>query len=1605
MKNRILSFLLAVVTVFNVCSMSVFSVELEENVQETTIEETTEAQTTAEVSSKTEEGYITGMVNIAYENAVGNRLLLDKGQKEYAIADLSDEISDAVKYQWQMKLNDGKWSLISGFVLPYAIISEALVANTILEDGYAVLRCLVTYGDNKYVSNEIYVGCKKEGAAPVMMSEEEPALIEEEPAVMMLSARSSDPVTINESEEDGSDIFTGTGFEVVINYVFKHLTQAPNLDIDGTPAANTFTVSLPDGGYYSGTIASPYEEGYLPYVRVEDANFVTPGTSSPEVFVYGGDSYVAANSIEFNYVTSNETVYVYYIPQKVSFYVKIYEQNLYNDEYTLVATELIDDRIANEAVGPDYKQEREGFTYIPYDENEEISEDGSYAIDIYYDRNYYSVNFDIEKDVNGAVPYSVRYGTQIMLPNPTLAGYSFKKWELVEVTNGEKLPVTEHSYNTLESAGALVTVKHNLKYKDSWERSKTSYAVVYWLENADTPGQYDVWYTYKVENVITGSKTEILGVDNIKSIVKSSDPQFTLAAENDVIATYPYLTYEASLSDTAPQTLKGDGTTTVDVYYSRKQYTLKFYYAIEKIASNNSSTYHVIGGSTYYFGTEAASNARTDEVALMRQYASGNQTSNTGQVKNLPTLNEKGQSRNYTIAYDTDNSNNVNARYHYISFSAKYGADITNLWPCDVFNSVERSSRNTHGNWSGTTAFVSAWNGENRVKYTQDETVNNRNQTIKGNYTQLDSNLLWRDMNSVTEDTVAYACFWENGANIGWSVPELYRYNIYLPLIPGQSTEGLTLDSTGKYYLADSYDTVDDSSPSAQTQPGLVGFTSNGRSNTPITNFDTSRYREAYDMNFYYSRNEYMLTFNDQQGSIVEKPMWYDEMLEEHSNEEHAPAYPDGFEEGEFVFGGWYLDESCQIPFTHGFKMPAKNIQVYAKWNPLSYNIKVYSNKDKDKLILNETVRFGSFVIEPEHASYKPNDTVVFAGWYYMDGDQEKRFDFNTMAIKKDMELYAKWPSQSLVGYKVYYVYRTYDSEGNVLSEIDIAPPSLDAKGVEGTTKTFTALVGDSLNPGYKAGYFPEMRSHSMTLSPNAEDNVYKFVYTAADEMTYWIRHTFVDADFINILKEPVAPVGEEDTVSVDGLDTITYQFKHTISGENISDSAASVMVSFREGITKQAIVRAAEQKIQRDLSPEQEENLWTVVKGLSPDCFEQKLILTTGEENVSTFNWNENDNSAAPYQIIYYYEDLSGEYVPSDNINMGSGTTGDTVTVHVDSGLEAAGTGRYLVNRELTNVSENEEYLTGTIERITINDDGSISEGLVLRLYYSLKRYTCTIEHKKYVNGEYKLVSSNEKIVPHGTTIVMADEAINIEGYIISNGDHKAVITKDQVVTCQYIGQVINYVYQIAGSKGGNITPSSVEVKFGEESKGAVLTLYDGYFLKTCYYVVGKGEQTPVPATWLSNNEDGKTVITPKDPPVDWTGKTIYIYAEVLPTTRRFAVSGIDEDHDHSVFVYNLKGKENTATAGVNVTIVIAGNDYIYVEELPYGEYTLQILDWSWRYALPTVYVGGYQADVSGTTFDVTLDREGEVVFEYSDVHPSHQWLTDETANSLKFS
>ena len=1525
-------------------------------------------------SIETEDGYIKGKIELSGDGIVNNKAVVSSSKGVVALAEIDDEIKNGARYQWQAKIVGGKWANITGYILPYASITYPLLVNVAVS-GVARVRCLVDCGETKYISEELVVTLNGNTVSPDKSGTDARE-------VAAPSNKGTGKRAVGDKQSASLTAPATGAFEIAISYVFRHANPAPSLGvIDGTPAANTFTVSLPKGGYYSGSVATPIEVGYLPYVKKEFASYVTPGTSSPDVITYDGVEYVAANSIEFEMVTTAIDICVYFIPQEVDYIVEIYEQKLYDDNYTLVHTETRRG-IADTMVGTGIDGARTGFTSVAYDSTMPIAENGTSVVQIYYDRNYYLVNYDtVSSAANGATSSLIRYNTPLALPAPTLKGYEFSHWSLVSVSEDQQgnIPVLSHSYASTVQAGITVNVKDNLLYRAVWNLANSYYTLVYWLEDAESTdsankNNYNVWYTYRI-NTVTGSST-LPGADNVKNYI-TTQTGFSQDEKNDVTNTYPYLIYQSSLTDTESKTTVGDGTTAVNIYYSRKEYNLKFYYAIEKV-SQSSSTYHVIGGSTYYFGSYASGTSQTDEVAAMRQYASGGYTSQTGQVTALPTLNEKGLSRNYINASDIDGSN----KYHYLSFTAKYGADISNLWPCDVFNSAERTYSNTHGSWSGKQAFVSAWNGEYRVRYTQDSSVNNGNQTIKGNYTVLDANLLWNST-TVTDTTVTYACFWENGANINWSVPELYRYNIYVPVLPNMDTSQLTTKVYNgvTYYLKDQYNTCDDSTTSAQTQPGLVGFTSNGRTWSTISSYDTSLYKEAYDMFFFYSRNIYHLTFNDMHGNTVTLSVPYDTFIGDHSEEEHAPEYPSDLEPGEAIFDGWYYDETYTIFFDHNATMPAKNIQLYAKWKTLSYNVKVYYDTEKTQLALDTTVPFNTLLHDIRHEDWQSEHPAyanyIFLGWYYRDGGEEIRFDFNTMMIKRDLELYAKWTSKVFVDYSIYYV--TYIN-GEM---VNIAEP-INQSALAGVTKYFVAEVGNDLYDGYRAGYFPEMRAHSMTMKTD-EPNVYYFVYTHMETLTYTVTHLFTNSYFASIVEK-------------DGFTQFEETFVHTISGEDVDVVTASTHVSFREGITRAAIANAAEKALGQKLSEEQKDDLWNRVKLMSPDCYEQELIITTNsQENEAVFYW-ENRGDECTYQIIYYFEDLHGEYIPDlSSIVHGHAIKGTGVTAETPTYMG--------YNRNLYNPVTGERYpLTGTVVGLS-EENGTLTPGLILRVYYERARHNYTIHYYRE-NSTIKLSEPVSGVAPHGTVIQIADVAKDIPGYVlvINAGAPSVNIGSDNTsIICYYKALEVYYRYQITGSSGGGtLSVQTVDKNVvGEKPQSTTLTLLnDGYFVNQWYYVVGNGEKQAVPAGWIS--ADGKTV-SPDESPVDWAGKTIYIYAEVLPRAKRFSLVGEVANNKNEAFIFNIKSTGDNASANVDVTFVIFGNDYLDIEMLPHGEYTITVLNWSWRYSTPTLTYNSQTYQSESGVFVVNLQPEGDVVFNYSGTRDD-KWITDEIYGYLHY-
>ena len=610
----------------------------------------------------------------------------------------------------------------------------------------------------------------------------------------------------------------------------------------------------------------------------------------------------------------------------------------------------------------------------------------------------------------------------------------------------------------------------------------------------------------------------------------------------------PYDTEQAVAYKTDKNvTIDGDGTSVVNVYYQYKQYTLKFYYAATTGGRDTDDdgvidTYDsvkIVGGSTYYFGT-LAPDTSDDETLLESMY--WNHSGLWGNVTALPTLNDRGMSRHYTIDSETYDYTNYNGTttavtYHYISFTARYGSNIAGLWPCAVFNSATRTnvSNNTNG-WSGTEAFVSAWNGEHHVKYTQTQ----GNQTIKGIYEILDEELIFAS-NFTDEREVSYLCFWENGCGgVDWNVPRLFRYNIYLETYSGQDLTGLTVKTRNgtTYYLADTYDTCDDSDANGQTQVSLKGYTKDGRTSSAITDFDRSLYASATEVNFFYNAETYKLIFWNHDDYLQKggtgSPVKYGTMLKnrfdyyaEVNGEIYRGAnqlialpecYPKSLEPGVYVFEGWYLSDQFKEnekvnPDT--MFMPAENIMVYAHWVPILHSVSVYRYRNADGtfpngtdiLLVDHKVPHGS-LIQTEHVPQKPDDSghYKFDGWFYIgENNEELAFDFENIPVDRDLQIYAKWTTDMVRDVTVRYV-TIVDGK-----EVEIAPSDSFSAYVD-SLKTYEAKTGDALYEGYREGYFPNAASSSITVSETG-DNELIFVYKPAEKVPYEVRYLIEDED------------------------------------------------------------------------------------------------------------------------------------------------------------------------------------------------------------------------------------------------------------------------------------------------------------------------------------------------------------------------------------------------------------------------------------------------------------------------------------------------------------
>lgn len=1475
-------------------------------------------------------------------------------------------------YQWQIQL-DGDWVNIydataASVTLTYAMVSPAL------EKGSAMVRCAV---GGESVSDPVKVTVSYDVEADAAaLNRQRDELTQETSAAAAAPRRTPRRVSRSSAPE-------------YINVTVNYLDAVTRL-----PIYTGFSATIKSGKPYSQKVLSPTYLGYAPYWNPAD-----PATTDPDAATESAQSLTL--SVGAGYTGETYTVNVYYKAIAVSYAVRYYFQNIHDDMYSENVdyyrrdSALTGTIIANEALGLGEEQTR-GFTKL-YHYPEAVAADGSTVFECYYDRNYYQVKLDANGGYGSEHVYA-RYGTPFVATTPTRHGYRFAGWDKLD-ENG----VGDGKVDALSST----VPAENASYIALWESADTTYTVVYWLKNAEGT-EYDYMGSQKrpavAGEVVSGDASWLTADSYICGLTEDAGHTHGEGCKPEL---FRHSEYEKADRDV---TIEGDGSTTVNIYYTRKSYTLRFYYAKEHVPAKDTDNpgdsdtpiYSVVGGSTRPFGfyQETGSCARpkkdgktvNDVESLLYNVKSGD----WGVVAALPTIQQPtGTAYTYALGTYPDGGgyNAKGDRFHYLEFTVPYGTDLLHLWPTEeVFGQIQtaRSGYNANkanehlgdGQW-GHYAYFAGWNGEYNVKYTQEKT----NSTIKCLYPVLNDDLLyaekligqWGDAS-----TVNFLGFFDNGADVSWSIPRQWIYKLYVEVLPGHETdEGVaerTVDGVTRYYML--YDTVfandDNTTIKDQTDPPLPGFTcmrDKDGGSLREENGTLADGRESYTANFYYNRNSYTLTAQNYDEIIQYNDVLYQADLDRRMYDLLLMPYPKPLEKYAYELGGWYTSPGCfpGSEYVSGSTMPEHDISLYAKWEPVTYTVRLFKNRkdmetyqttgNEDLILKQKTVNHGLVLDEID----EPTDDwsghgYSFNGWFYLKNGKKTAFTPTDTAVKDNLLVYADWGSHKAQPYLIHYVLKeTADAEWKaLLDDASLFSPedgkaytvtngsgesrtyiyyagegggyhrqiAGDTRGYanQGSTRTFYPKAGDPYNQmysGFNTGYYPTLASHSITMGeePNVAAptvNVFTFYYVHAATVSYKVEYRYHD------------------------------------TGELIVSESTGT--GFVEKETSKAVVTER----------------FAVVKDCVPDAFYKRLVLAVvrGEDgtyvgspdNVVTFYYTKDDKNAfcAVHYMLQNIDAVSDEpslrpdgtyanYTESTVHTEGIGEIGATLSITPQT------FGGFTM-RSTASVHWGDS--SGTVQ---VNNAGAFSltvrkEGTELYVFYTRNTQSYVVRYLRYGSDPHSTQLGDVLHAPASGTgkygAVVTAAAETIEGYHCVSTVSQSIVLRpdDRQNEIIFYYEPLQYTveYRVWAYNGGTLDNTLEVVEGNNAFRGSVPTAKSGYTFVGWYQdaacTIPVREKGTVDATGKLTPERSK--LTPAPQTNVFYARFKAVYGNV--TITREATE--DESNGDGTYVYRLTSKDNPAYV-VEVTVPKGGSTTVY--DLPCGSYTVeQVNSWSWRYS-----------------------------------------------------
>lgn len=619
------------------------------------------------------------------------------------------------------------------------------------------------------------------------------------------------------------------------------------------------------------------------------------------------------------------SVIVAYAPANIQYTVEYYQQKVDNElEYDRVGTlpfrtapygstvvvpdapALADTSFAGfEVNGTSLDAVRDGIRLAAGTAHVEIDDtERTAVIQVYYDRASYFIYFMTGTSEVQLEALRLRYGAPLPDLQPAVDKLHRTGYQPVQVGD-----ITWHFLapdDSLRPVGdgtaPAAMPAQDLYAVVNWTPATTSVRIVYWVESRNAPGFQNV-YTKTVEGLATEATLE---VDLEKKQITGSDALNWQTVEDGfrelIRQRYQDLTYQdcfsyskartqtspgnvanalatgtgavqngAITADTFRVVVNGDGTTSLNFYYTRNLYTLEF--VVGRINPDNQRLW-VATRTPGTFDTSGWEGTWTDAAQFRFQgFAARDQITATPAAYTYGGLNVQteyrladavasGDSRAATGRYGTRQIGGFTCLVY--TLTARFEAEVTRLWP---------TAQNIAGLWGGY-AYVSM--GSASDSYYRST---NTNSNILNAYSTMDRDVIargnpqdgWTATADPGDGTVAHQV-------IAYWAKDVYTYTYYFlyealdtTLTPasngvspfdiaqaenGQYQDGDLLSRNGKVYVFSTETSTQKSSNTRQNQnqPARHGFVSQGKAfaGNGADNADSNIY-------FFYTRETYTL--------------------------------------------------------------------------------------------------------------------------------------------------------------------------------------------------------------------------------------------------------------------------------------------------------------------------------------------------------------------------------------------------------------------------------------------------------------------------------------------------------------------------------------------------------------------------------------------------------------------------------------------------------------------------------------------------------------------------------------------------------------------------